>query len=251
MDVHSYLRRINIKETPTTPDFEFLALLHKQHMLSIPFENLDIMSGREIILDIEAFYNKIINNRRGGFCYELNGLLHWLLCHLGYKTSMISAQVLRSDGNYGPDFGHMALLVHLEHDYVVDVGFGDSVRSPLSILGEEVTDVSGRYRIRPNPAIENGYFFQKEREERWVSEYKFTTNPRRLSDYTAMCRFHQTSLKSHFTQNAMISLAKEKGRITLSGNRFIETVKQEKSIKTLSSSERGKLLEETFHISGM
>ncbi|MCL6626583.1 arylamine N-acetyltransferase [Alicyclobacillus shizuokensis] len=80
---------------------------------------------------------------------ELNGLLGWVLRSLGYSVSLLSGRVLRDDGTYGPEFDHTLLLVELDDEYIVDVGFGDSVRSPLPLSGEVVADVSGAYRVMP------------------------------------------------------------------------------------------------------
>jgi len=88
--------------------------LHVRHLLSVPFENLDIHLGRPIILDQELFYNKIVRDRRGGYCYELNGCFAWLLRELGFGVSMLSARVAGKNGGFSPDFDHMTLLVRLK-----------------------------------------------------------------------------------------------------------------------------------------
>ncbi len=98
MDVKKYLDRINF-HSEIKPDIETLQLLHKNHLLNIPFENLDIHSGRKIILEKEKLLNKIVNEERGGFCYELNGAFYELLISIGYKVKRISAGVAGKDRN--------------------------------------------------------------------------------------------------------------------------------------------------------
>src|SRR2546428_2058661 len=124
MDTKAYLERIGYGGR-TRPSPDVLRRLHLKHLLSIPFENLDIHIGRPIILSEKAFYDKIIKHHRGGFCYELNGLFATLLDELGFKVSMLSARVAQNGGGLSPDFDHMTLLVQLEHPWLVHVGFGD------------------------------------------------------------------------------------------------------------------------------
>src|SRR6187397_3354830 len=108
MDFQSYLQRINYRgeQTPTAAT---LRELHRAHLLTVPFENLDIHLGRPIVLEQGALFDKIVRRRRGGFCYELNGLFAALLYKLGFDVTMLSAGVARADGSYGPEFDHLTL----------------------------------------------------------------------------------------------------------------------------------------------
>jgi N-hydroxyarylamine O-acetyltransferase len=106
LNLESYLNRVGIEQIKS-PSLEFLTELQNRHLLSIPFEDLDIPQKR-IELDLNKIYEKIIPTRRGGFCYELNGLFHWLLTSLGFKVDMLSARVFNSQKNeFGPEFDHM------------------------------------------------------------------------------------------------------------------------------------------------
>ncbi len=113
MDVDVYLNRINYTG-PRNVSVETLRELHKAHLLSVPFENLDIHLKRPIILDEQKLVAKILAERRGGICYELNGAFCSLLSALGFQVSILSAGVARDEGGFDPPFDHMALLVHLE-----------------------------------------------------------------------------------------------------------------------------------------
>ena len=214
MDVSTYLHRIGIS-TVSHPDRRFLSRLQENHLLHIPFENLDISLHRPIRLSLPQVYEKVVERGRGGFCYELNGLFQWLLqeCR-NFVFSLISARVREADGSFGPEFDHLAVLVLLEIPYVVDVGFGDSCRHPLPLTGDEVEDISGRYRVVATDDGE-GYVLQRRIEGHWMTEYRFTTLPYQLQDFTSMCQHHQTSPASTFTQKKMCSIATEQGRITL------------------------------------
>src|SRR5207249_10201564 len=136
MNTSAYLERIAYRG-PLRPSIEALRSLHRKHLLSVPFENLDIHLGRPITLSDDAFCDKIIKRGRGGFCYELNGSFAILLKSLGFKVSMLSARVARKDGGFTPEFDHMTLLVALKGRWLADVGFGESFteRKRLDFVG--------------------------------------------------------------------------------------------------------------------
>ena len=147
LDIEKYLERIDYSGS-LDPSTQTVRALHRAHMLSVPFENLDIHLGRQIVLDEQAFFSKIVGARRGGFCYELNGLFHGLLRRLGFDVQRLSAGVARADGSFGPDFDHMTLMVRLDDLWLADVGFGDSFLEPISLNDAVVsTDPTGAYRV--------------------------------------------------------------------------------------------------------
>src|SRR2546427_10996750 len=121
MKSKTYTERIGYRG-PLRPTVEVLRKLQRGHMLSVPFENLDIHLGRPIIQSGNAFYDKIVKHRRGGFCYELNGSFASLLKKLGFKVSMLSAGVARRGGGFSPDFDHMTLLVQLKKPWLAGRG---------------------------------------------------------------------------------------------------------------------------------
>src|SRR5689334_7918176 len=159
-------------------------------MRSVPFENLSIHAGEPIVLDDEALFEKIVVRRRGGFCYEDNGLFAALLRALGFEVSMLSAEVARADGSFGPPFDHMTLLVSLEERWLADVGFGDSFVEPL-LLDERGEQRQGRraYRIAPDGDARDEHderfvLYQREDEGgEWEPQYRFTLRPHEFEDY--------------------------------------------------------------------
>ena len=146
MELAAYLDRIN-DAGPLDPSAATLRRLHVAHLLSVPFENLSIHWREPIVLEDGALFEKVVRRRRGGFCYELNGLFAALLRALGFHVTMLSAGVASGEGKFGPEFDHMALLVTLPERWLVDVGFGDSFREPL-LLDERVD--AGRARLKPS-----------------------------------------------------------------------------------------------------
>ena len=247
LDVPSYLARIAYSG-PTTPTAETLRALHYAHLLSVPFENLDIALGRAIVVDEAAIIRKIVERRRGGFCYELNGAFAALLRALDFRVTLLSARVSRAGGGEGPEFDHLTLRVDLDQPWLVDVGFGESFQEPLRLVPEtKQQDSAGKFRLLPL-----GERLQLEKlnpDERWRRQYTFTQQPRELEDFAAMCSYHQTSPESHFTQNRICTRATPGGRITLSGMKMIVTCHGEREEKMLSSEEeRERVLQEFFGI---
>src|SRR5262249_19643128 len=130
MNVDAYLKRINYAGA-REPAAETLRTLQLAHLRTVPFENLSIHAGEPIVLEEAALFGKIVERRRGGFCYEANGLFAALLRALGFQVAMLSAGVANAKGEFGPDFDHMTLMVTLAERWLVDVGFGESFMEPL------------------------------------------------------------------------------------------------------------------------
>jgi N-hydroxyarylamine O-acetyltransferase len=229
MDVTAYLERINYHGS-LEPTLDTLRELHKAHLLAVPFENLSIGIGEPIILDQKLLFDKVVKRRRGGFCYELNGLFAWLLGELGYDVTMLSAGVANGEGVIGPDFDHMTLLVRLDTPWLADVGFGDSFREPILIDETKCPDPDYRV-IREG---ESHFLQQKDADGAWRVQYCFTLTPRQLADYEAMCHYQQTSPQSHFTQKRICTLALPDGRITLSNLRLIRTTNGQREEQELA-----------------
>jgi N-hydroxyarylamine O-acetyltransferase len=199
--------------------------LQVAHLLAVPFENLSIHAKEPIVLKDEALFSKIVERRRGGFCYEANGLFAALLRELGFDVAMLSAGVADGEGCFGPDFDHMVLMVSLDQRWLVDVGFGDSFLQPL-LLDDRGVQVDGEraYRILPDGA--HLILSQRDKGDEWKAQYRFTLQPHEYADYEEMCRYHQTSPQSHFTKARICSRATGEGRITLSEMRLITTSKK-------------------------
>ena len=235
MDVDAYLERIGYRG-PLDPSAETLRRLHVAHLLAVPFENLSIHRGEPVVLDDGALFDKIVRRRRGGFCYELNGLFAALLRALGFEVRMLSAGVMNRAGEFGPDFDHMALLVELSERWLADVGFGDSFVEPLLLdeRGEQPQGV-GSFRVAEDG--ERLTLLRSDGGGEWVAQYRFGLEPHAYADYAGMCHFHQTSPESHFTRGRICSLLTTGGRVTLSGMRLIETAGDERRERELASEE--------------
>ncbi len=225
-----YLARIG-RSRPPGPTIEVLRDLSAAHLQTVPFENLSIHLGEPVVLEEAAIVDKLIDRRRGGFCYELNGAFALLLESLGYPVSRLAARVFGSDG-FGPPFDHLVLRVETGQPWLVDVGFGDHSTYPLALdaPGDQI-DPSGTFQVVATgdgdvDVIRDG-----------TAQYRVEMRPRGWPDFGPTCWWHQTSPRSHFTQNLVCSIAVPGGRVTLSDRRLITTVAGDRSEQTLTTDE--------------
>jgi len=234
MNASEYLARIGVEPDHLETNEEVLRFLQRKHLITVPFENLDIHWKRPIVLEVDRFYKKVVEEKRGGFCYELNGLFNELLRSLGFQTRLVSARVFNGT-DHGPEFDHAAIIVTIGDDeYVADVGFGDFTTEPLRYsLGAEQQEPSGVFIIRK---FDDEYIEVAKREGNdWKSEYIFKDVSRELSEFVEMCDFQQYSPDSHFTKGKVCSILTESGRKTLTDRKFIVTLGGEKTEREIAS----------------
>ncbi|MCZ4097148.1 arylamine N-acetyltransferase [Streptomyces sp. So13.3] len=238
----AYLSRIGA-DRPAIPDAAALRDLQLRHLLTVPFENLSIHLGEEIVLTREALHAKVVGARRGGFCYELNGLFGALLTELGYPVSLFAARVFDKDGVLGPPFDHLALRVEASGSWLVDVGFGRFTQHPIRLDSrEDQSDPSGVFRVADAPdgdvdILKDG-----------VAEYRLEQRPRELADFEPTCWWQRTSPASHFTRSLVCSLLTPTGRITLSGTSLITTEGDERHEQDLEQDELLAVYRDSFGV---
>lgn len=247
--VTAYLARIGAV-APAAPTLGALASLQRAHLLAVPFENLDIALGRPIGVEPDRAFAKVVGERRGGYCYELNGLFAALLRSLGYAVDQVSVRVATPSGELTPDFDHLALVVDspaMDERALVDVGFGDAFVEPLPLrdgvhhrepgkeVGLALTEGAWHYRERPDGG-------------QWHTQYVFTLEPHPMSDFSERNLWQQSSPESHFTQKPVVSRLTGTGRVTLSDRRLIVTTHGRREERELSGTEATAALAEHFGI---
>lgn len=239
MDITAYLKRIRYAG-PIRPDVQTLYGLQHAHMMTVPFENLDIPLKRPIRLEKSAVWDKIIFRKRGGFCYELNGLFARLLHEIGFGVTHLNARVFNHEGKIGIDFDHLALLVQVPGQsgrWLADVGFGDSFNEPLRFeeQGEQAQGLRA-YRIEQTS---DGYVtWQRNYDGSWERQYFFDLQPHRFpEEYESACLYHQTSPQSSFTRSSIISRATPDGRVSLEQGRLILTEYGQRTERPIESRE--------------
>jgi N-hydroxyarylamine O-acetyltransferase len=218
MNVDEYLARLNA-ERPAAADLATLRHLQERHLASVPFENLSIHLGEHVSLAEDVLFDKIVRRRRGGFCYELNGLFAALLRELGFTASLHAAQVFRPDGTLGPPLDHAAIVVELAEPWLVDVGFGRFARHPLRLSGVDAQpDPEGEFLLLDTPDGDIDVLLDGK------PQYRLERRRRPLADFVPMAWWQSTSPESHFTRSLTCSRPTSQGRVTLSGSKLIETV---------------------------
>lgn len=234
VEVDAYLRRLGV-EHPAWPTVDVLRELQLRHLQTVPFENLSVHLGEEIVLEEKRLLDKVVGARRGGFCYELNGAFGVLLGVLGFDVSLLAARVYGKEERLGIPYDHMALKVGTVDGgaWLADVGFGAHSHYPLAFeaRGEQV-DPAGVFRVveaGPDAAGVRGGHDSAEAADLDVvmdgrPQYRLDRRPRALGDFVAGAWWHSTSPLSHFTQSLVCSrVTEEGGRITLSGRTFKAT----------------------------
>lgn len=227
MDVEDYLHRIGAVR-PSAPDLAALRELQRRHLESVPFENLGFYLGEQIELAEPALLDKIVNRRRGGLCYELNGAFALLLREVGFDVQLLAGRVMRREGFFGPPFDHLALRVDLDEPWLVDVGYGRFSLAPLRLDTTDVqVDPGGRFTVEPAPQGDVDVVCDG------ATVYRLEPRPRELDDFAGMAWFHETSPASPFTQRPTCSRPTADGRVTIAGDRLIETTGDDRVERTL------------------
>ncbi|MFD6435963.1 arylamine N-acetyltransferase [Streptomyces venezuelae] len=229
--IDAYLRRIGA-ERPAAPTSRALQDLHLAHLRSVPFENLSIHLGQDIELTDKALVSKVVDARRGGFCYELNGAFAALLEALGFDVTLLQARVYDDAGEVGIPFDHLALRVRTEDggDWLADVGFGAHSELPLDYADRgEQADPAGTFRITETP--DGDLDVVRDGKRQYLAEPR----PRALADFKAGAWYHRTSPDSHFTRSLVCSRLTEGGRVTLSGRTLTTTAGGERGTLELST----------------
>ncbi|MEV6242028.1 arylamine N-acetyltransferase [Lentzea sp. NPDC051838] len=204
----AYLQRIGASRSSS------LAELHERHLLSVPFENLYTHMDIRVELEIPWLYDKIVVQRRGGFCYELNGLFAELLRDLGHSVELMAAKVFNGE-TFGPPFDHLTLLV--DGEWLCDVGFGSFSTHPLRWESrEDQRDPAGVFRLVDHDGDVDVYNGDELR-------YRIERRPRSLAEFVPTCWWQQTSPESNFRIAPRATILTPSGRLTVTNEKVVVT----------------------------
>lgn len=195
------------------PTFATLAALHRAHLLAIPYENLDIHVGRSLSLDPAIMFAKLVDARRGGWCYEMNGLMGRALASLGFDVRYVSGAVNRATLGDVALGNHLVLIVKLDRPWIVDVGFGDGFIEPLPLEPGTYRQGFLEYRVRRNGdgwRVDNHAYGG-------ADGFDFTLEPRPLATFAARCHELQTLPESPFVLTTVCERFIEEGLVMLRG----------------------------------
>lgn len=204
LDLDAYFERIRYSGLPG-PNLATLRNIQLRHSMSIPFENLDVLLKRPIRLDLDSLQRKLIQEKRGGYCFEQNALLAAVLRELGFDVTPLSARVRwKVPEGVATPHTHMLLLVTLaEGPFIVDVGFGGlTPTTPLALDNLEAQQTTHEdFRLQRG----GDYELQARIGNDWKSVYRFTTERRFPVDYEVANWYVSTHPQSVFTGNLIAS----------------------------------------------
>ena len=199
MDVEKYLERIGYRGG-REPSAANLAALVKAHRLAVPYETLDPWRGRHVTLATEELFDKIVTRRRGGYCFELNGLFAWLLRELGYNVREHFGRWLMGEEQPVPMFSHRIVCVALPdgRNQIADVGIGlPLMLSPIDFAFDVPQMHGGRaYRVVRDPVLR--VVVEMRRGTNWDRLFSFDTEPRLPIDFEHAHWWCQTHPDSSF-----------------------------------------------------
>lgn len=212
MSARDYLKRIGFggKITRTA---ETLAELQRCHMMSVPYESIDIWRGKAGPLTYEAMYDKIVRRRRGGYCFELNGMFGWLLRELGFKTEEYFGRWLMDEKLEIPARRHRVIRVTIgKREFIADVGVGQRAPlTPLEFVCGKVQRCEGvDYRIVRDRRL--GYVQEARLKGVWTKVYSFDLAPQEPIDFMYVHYFCVNAPDSFFRGNLIVHLPTENGR---------------------------------------
>jgi N-hydroxyarylamine O-acetyltransferase len=214
MDLPAYLRRIGVAEDVRL-DLEGLIAIHRGHALSIPYENLDVQLGRPLTRAPDAAFDKIVARGRGGWCYEMNGLLASALDAIGFRVTRLAGAVMRDVMGDEMIGNHLVLLVDIDGEtFIADVGFGDGLIEPIPLREGPVT--AGPLKCHLSCGGDGWWRYTNDPRSGGPN-FEFHPDQRGEADLDRMCAFLQTSEMSPFVQNAIVQRWREDGHYSLRG----------------------------------
>ncbi|MEU6995070.1 arylamine N-acetyltransferase [Streptomyces sp. NPDC046465] len=206
LDLDAYLARLG-HTGGTKPDLDTLRTLHKEHVAAIPFENLEMMLGRPVPLDLPALQEKMLHKRRGGYCYEQNLLFAAALERLGFAVTGLGARV-RAGASVTRAVTHMLLKVEVDGEaFHCDAGFGaDGLLEPIPLrAGAEMQQ--GEWRFRIEQEDDGVLVLRTEGSDGWFDLYAYTLERRLPVDYVVMNHYTSTHPRSSFIRRPVVQKA--------------------------------------------
>ena len=219
-DVDRYLERIGYCG-PKDASAAVLARLQECHLHAVPYENFDILKRKPLSLEIPDLFHKIVVRRRGGYCFELNGLFGWLLRELGYPVTDFFGRFWRDEPNLPPKRRHRVLKVETEGKvYLCDAGVGGiAPRRPIQML-ENVVHEQGEEAYKLGRDSYYGWMLYERKQEQWSLVYSFTEEPQLPKDYVMSSFWCENSPDSVFLAGGKAHIRTTEGRNSIAGDEF-------------------------------
>lgn len=247
-----YLARIGY-DGPLQPDLETLTALHAAHVSAIPFEGLNPLLRYPVVLDLASLQQKLVEQRRGGYCYEQNAVLRAALWAIGFNVTGLGGRVRWNappDSPLGPKT-HMLLKVDLpDGPYLADVGFGACMLdAPLRLVaGIEQSTAMGTYRLTEADGL---LWLAAKRTGGWRTMYVFDLTPQLPSDYELGNWYTSTNPAVPFPTTLVMERVKDGRRYKLVNRHLIVEACDGEQVSTRmleSAGELRQVLDETFNV---
>lgn len=224
LDLDAYLDRIGYAG-PREPTVAALRVLHRAHTETIPFENLDIVLGREISLDLEDLQEKMVTRGRGGYCLEHATLFGAVLDRLGFTVTRLNARIAAADESKIRPRTHALLRVDAEGEpWLADVGFGYGVPEPVPLADGAVSE-QGPWTYRMERYGAGWRLLDREPDGSWAPLHTFVEDPQHWVDYFATNHFVSTHPSSPFVGTSVAMRTTEEARIRLRGRELTTLTK--------------------------
>lgn len=230
MDLKAYFDRIGYSGTPRA-DLATLTELHRLHLYAIPYENLDVQLRRPTSIDTAAAFEKIVRRERGGWCYEMNGLLGTALTEIGFKVTRMAGSVARGERDR-PLGNHLILRVDLDRPYLADVGFGDGLREPVPLQTGPIHCAGYDFRME---ALEDGWLRFVNHATGGAPFFDFEDKPADPEQLAGTCQWLSTSPESIFVQTAICQRHRPDGIDVLLGRVLRDVTPDGKTDRLLGS----------------
>ncbi len=218
-ELNAYLDRIGMA-APARADSTALAALQRAHRQAIPFENLDILLGRGIDLAPDAVFDKLVTRRRGGYCFEQNGLFRRALTAMGFAAQRAMARVWLMDPPATPGRTHVLLHVILSGtSWIADAGFGGGYAPPMPLIADRIVeDGDVRHRLRRD--AEHGWMLERDGGDGWARQFSFTLDVVHDADIAIANYWSATAPDSRFTAEPVLNRILPDGDVSLTGRRL-------------------------------
>lgn len=236
-DPNAYFKRINYSGS-REPTEKTLNEIHICHSLNVPFENLDVFYGKPPLLDEVSLYNKIVKDRRGGYCFEMNGIFSIALQRMGFKVTNLLARVTIDGINYTSKTHQVILVEAGNKKWLTDVGFGnDGIIAPLLLVEDtDQKQFAHVYRIVKETKF-GGYLLQKKTGATYNNMYAFTMDECYPEDFIMSNHYTSTFPESFFKVMRMCTIPTREGRITLTDNHFKVVKDEEVTVSEIRNEE--------------
>jgi N-hydroxyarylamine O-acetyltransferase len=244
-DLDVYLERIDYRGTPE-PTLATLQGVHRAHLASIPFENIDVRLGRPIGLDLKTLQAKLVAGRRGGYCFEQNSLFAAALEALGFEVATLEARVRPPGATATLARTHMVLHLTVDGgDWIADVGFGgDGPLVPVPLDGTASEHSDDLYRIEREG--ESTCVLRRSWRGSWRDLYAFTLTPALPVDFEMANYFTSTHPRSRFVRTLTVQRSRAEQRQILRGRVYTVREGTRETEREISPQELPALLEQEF-----